>query len=76
MRTNTITGITANFMIETQINVKLSWDTIPVDEREKMARDNFHKDLQELADFINSTLAPELLTMWQNVQKAKSANGN
>ena len=69
-------GITANFMIETQINVKLSWDSIPVDEREKMVRDNFHKDLQELADFVNSTLSPNLLEMWQTVQKGKVASGN
>ena len=71
-----LNGITANFALDTQINVKLSWEKPSVDEREEFARIGFLKDLQELADFVNSTLGKELLTMWDSVQKAKAANGN
>lgn len=76
MRTDNISGVTANFALDTRIDVKVNFMEPPINEREKNARQGFVNDLQELADFVNSTLGPNLLQMWENVQKAKVGNTN
>lgn len=75
MKTN-IVSISSNFSLHTRINIEVEWETEPIDEREESAREAFATEIQEVANYFNESLGPNLLSAFHDLQKAKVANGN